>query len=88
MVSLFMMVGMHRDKCWHWYCSVHIHAPFFSSGTVQQAVCLQIVWWQLECWNYTKKKSVREQATCLTPFFYHDDDDDDDDEKSVISLIL
>ena len=35
-----------------------------------------------------KKKSVREQATCLTPFFYHDDDDDDDDEKSVISLIL
>jgi len=42
MVSLFMMVGMHRYKCWHWYCSLHIHAPFFSRGTVQQAVCLHM----------------------------------------------
>ena len=50
MVFLFMMAGMHRDKCLYRYCSLHVHAPFFSSGTVQQAVCLQMcdVNWSVE----------------------------------------
>jgi hypothetical protein len=27
---------------------------------------------------------IKEQATCLTPFFEHDDDDDDDDDSFLL----